>query len=138
MFQTNRRRYGFSLTEVMVCASLLLAVMSFVASISLRTHRIWKDIRLQKIALDEMSNQMESLTALSPDQLEQAIASLEISADLKQSMPLASLTGEVIQLEDSTQIELTLRIDGDQPQGPAKSHPLTLVGFLSPEPGVGS
>ena len=127
-------RAAFTLTELIVCASLLTTVMSFVATISIRTDRLWKDTRHQKIALDELSNKLEYLTTLSLPEAQQAISSLEISPNTRALLPRASLKGKIEQPPGSIQIVLTLEIDGESVARSTHHAPLTLVGFLSASP----
>ncbi|MEE2936121.1 MAG: hypothetical protein VYA84_09005 [Planctomycetota bacterium] len=127
-------RAAFTLTELIVCASLLTTVMSFVATISIRTDRLWKETRHQKIALDELSNKLEHLTTLHLTEAQQAISSMEISPDTRALLPHASLKGKIEQLPGSIQIVLTLEIDGESVTRSTHHAPLTLVGFLSPSP----
>ncbi|MDG2220025.1 MAG: prepilin-type N-terminal cleavage/methylation domain-containing protein [Rubripirellula sp.] len=138
MKHTHHRRAAFTLTELMVCASLLATVMSFVATISIRTDRLWRDTRNQKIALDELGNQLEHLTTLDLPGAQQAIESLEISADTRVLLPRASLRGKIEHPPGSTQIVLTLQIDGESATRTTHHAPLTLVGFLttSPDPKI--
>ncbi|MEM8665903.1 MAG: hypothetical protein AAGG48_00200 [Planctomycetota bacterium] len=130
--RTHHPRSGFSLTELIVCASLLMAVMSFIATLSIRTNRLWQDTRLQKLAIDELSNQLEELTSLDRAGAEKAIADLELSEAIRNSMPQASIDGEIVRINDSTQIVLTLWIDGKDGPTTTRHAPLELVGFLSP------
>jgi prepilin-type N-terminal cleavage/methylation domain-containing protein len=134
MKNRHHRRAAFTLTELMVCASLLATVMSFVATISIRTDRLWKDTRHQKIALDELGNQLEYLTTLNLPEAQQAIDSLEISPDTRALLPRASLKGKIEQPPGSIQIVLTLEIDGESVTRGTHHAPLTLVGFLSASP----
>lgn len=131
---TRHNRSAFSLTEVMVCASLVLAVMSFIASITLRTNRMWRDTRHQRIGLDELSNQMERLTLLELEELKRVLPDLEPSPMIQNLIPTVSIEGKVDERDDSVQIILTLAMDkeGDAVK---QSHPLTLVGFLSSSQG---
>lgn len=129
----KNRRSGFTLTELMVCASMLVTIMSLVASMSLRANRLWHDTRQQKIALDELTNQMEYLTTLDVAEARQALNELEISPAISQALPSATLTGELIEQPPLIQIVLTLEIDADTSSAPSRHHPLQLVGFLSSE-----
>ena len=67
-FQAVKRRYGnnrhgFSYAEVLVCATVLTTIMSLVTTSSFRISRVWKDIRHEKAALNELSNQLDWLTS---------------------------------------------------------------------------
>ena len=134
MKHAHLRRSAFTLTELMVCASLLLTVMSFVASISIRANRLWQDTRHQKIALDELGNQLEYLTTLDVREAQQALAGLEISPDARVVLPRAILKGEIEQDAGSNQLVLTLQIDGEPGTRHSRHAPLTLVGFLPSPP----
>ena len=63
----NGRRKGFTYAEVLVSATILTTIMSLVTVSSFRISRVWKDVRQQKIALNELSNHLDRLTALPVD-----------------------------------------------------------------------
>ena len=129
------RRTAFTLTELMVCASLLVTVMSFVASLSMRTNRLWKDTQHHKIALDELSNQLEILTTLDLSAAQQALPSLTISSQTLALLPGATLKASINQESSPAQVVLTHHLD-DEPETNRPQHaPITLVGYLnSPVP----
>ncbi len=131
MRRYRTQRTGFSLTELVVCASLLVTVMSFVTSIVIRVDRLWQDTRHQKIALDELSNHLEHLTTLDENEVHASLDRLEISEATRSSLPNATLEGEMVREAGSTQIVLTLSFGEVQSAGPPRHHPLSLTGFLS-------
>lgn len=131
----RQRRRGFSLTELVVCASMIATIMSFVASISIRVNRVWRDTRHQQIALDELSNQLEALTRLDLQAATARLEKLEVSPEAQSLLPGAKIAGEFLTTRDSTQLVLTLTLDAQRVSAVKRHRDYTLVGFL-PTPNV--
>ena len=123
--RARSRRSGTSMIEVVVSAGILLVVMSFVASLTFRINLVWKDIGQHRAAMNELSNQLERLTLLADDDLAAAIALLEPSAVISQTLPEPALAGELI--KDDWGNRLVLKLDWQRPH-PAK--PVQLVAWL--------
>jgi hypothetical protein len=92
----QRRRRAASILEVTVALSLLVSVLSMSVSLIFRHARLLTDQRHYRQALDELSNQMDRLTALPADDVAQVLTQLspsefaaarltavKLSADLK-------------------------------------------------------
>ena len=128
------KRSGFTLTELVVSATLLVTIMGIVAPLTVRSGRLWQDSRHRQLAMDELTNQLERLTALPPQQRQRAIADLVPPPHLRAAMPSAVITAETIRDEEGTRLVLRLIRDGDGPKLRSPS-PITLVGWLDPLPG---
>ena len=81
---TRRRRArigrrGYTMTDLVVAATLLVGIMSFVAPLAVRSGRLWQDSRHYRLALDELSNQLERLTSLDEGERDAALAELSVS-----------------------------------------------------------
>ena len=120
-------RMGSTLAEVMVSAVLITAMVSLISTIVVRSGRMSQQTRQAQFAMDELSNQMERITLLPVDQLEQAIKALEISDEFHSSVPDALLSGKVVRDDDSTRVVLDLDWQRNTP-----SLPLTLVAWVDP------
>lgn len=129
-FKPDRTRKGFTSTELVVASSLLVAVMSIVSPLAVRTTRLWKDSRDQQLALSELTGEVERLTAMDALAREAAIESLQPSAALAKAAPLAKIQVETIHDDEGKRIVLTL--DWNQPNLPRA--PVRLVGWLDPLP----
>ena len=62
-FSLRTVRSGFTLTELLVAATLLIAVLSVAAQLTVRTDRLRQDVRREQIALDELANQLDRILA---------------------------------------------------------------------------
>ena len=125
-----RHGNGFTLTEVVVAASLLVAMMATIAPLTVRSGRLWQDSRHLQLAMDELSNQMELLISLTPDQREAAMAKLAPSDHLLAALPEAVLNAESVRDQDGVRIVLKLSYGPPQP----RPMPVTLIGWLDPMP----
>jgi len=101
-------RRGTTLLECIVAASILSVAIGTVTMGVFRIGRIWTDTGHYRIALQEVSNQLESLTQLPPAQVQPAIESLAISSQVARSLGDAKLTGELVQDEFGDRVKLEL------------------------------
>lgn len=121
-------RFGFTSTELVVASSLLVAVMAVIGPLTVRNARMLQDARHQQIALEELSSEMERLTALQGNARMQAIDDLNPSPWLSRALPNAEIKGETVEDEDGKRLVLTLEWkDPNYPRAP-----LRLVGWLDP------
>jgi hypothetical protein len=128
----NRRtRTGFTSTELVVASSLLVAVMAVIGPLTVRNVRLLRDARHQQLALEELSSEMERLTALQGDARVQAIEDLAPSQWLAAAAPDVEIKGEMV--DDTDGNRLILSLDWNQPNYPRA--PVRLVGWLNPLPG---
>jgi len=136
-FRTNRQqviqnrsrllRRGFMTTEVVVAASLLITITSVVVPLAMQSKQLWQDSGRYRLALGELSNQLERLTGLEEADRETALAGLSVSPEVSRRLPNAELRGKTIEDRDGKRI--VLQIDWDRP-GPAE--PLTLTAWTGP------
>jgi len=117
------------MTDLVVGATLLVGVMSFVAPLAVRSGRLWQDSRHYRLALDELSNQLERLTSLDESERNAALADLSVSPRVRDRLPNPVLEGHSIHDRDGARLVLQLQWDR---VGPAK--PVTLVAWIDPLP----
>jgi len=122
-------RDGFTITELIVAATLLVVIMSVVASLTVRSGRLWQDSRHFPLAVDELSNQLERLTSLDEASRAEAITKLSPSIQMLDTLPNPVLTAETLADESGTRLVLHLAWDRL-----GKSSPVTLVGWVDPLP----
>ena len=121
-------RRGLLITELIVAAGLLVAILSVVMPLAVRSGRLWQDSRHYRLATDELTNQLEVLTSFDESELSTAISNLNISAPLQDTLPNPELSAKVVADENGTRVVLRLTWDriGN------KSTPVILVGWVSP------
>ena len=123
--QKNARcRRGFSYAEVLVCATVLTTVMSLVTVSSFRIARVWKDIRKQKVALSELSNQLDRLTMLPVEKVKESIGGLKPTDECRETLNQPAIAG-VVEEEPEIGHRLTISITWQNDFG-ERSRPLQL------------
>ncbi len=114
---SRRQRSAVTVIEAIVSAGLMLVVMSLVVRMTFSVDRVWRDVGQHRVAMQELSNQLDRLTMLPSDQLASAMKSLEVSEVVKRTLPAANLQSELIR--DELGVRIVLRIDWQRPV-PAK------------------
>lgn len=128
--QIDRRRPGFTSTELVVASSLLVAVMAIMAPLAVRTARLWQESRHQQLAMEDLAGELERLTALDPAARTEAMQSISPSESIAVAAPNAEIKAETVRDEEGSRIILTLNWnESDYPRAP-----LRLVGWLDPLP----
>lgn len=109
MNKIRSKRHGTTLVECIVAASALSVAIATVTMGVFRIGRIWTDTAHYRIALQEVSNHLETLTTLPPDQVQPAIDAIAISPDVARSLDNAKLGGRLVQdsFGDRVRLELT-------------------------------
>ena len=116
--------------EALVALTLLTTVLSVSVPMVVRHGRLLTTQRDYRLALDELSNQLERLTALPTDALPAALANLTPSAWAAARLVDVDLQGSMERLEFAHRV--TLRLSWDEPG--RQSAPLTLTGWVYPAP----
>ena len=114
------------MTELVVAAGLLITALSLLATLSFRSGKLWQDSQHYKLALDELTNQLERLTLLDEATLDEALGNLEVSAAIQATLSDAKLSGSKIVDEFGPRVVLEINWDRL-----GKPEPLRLVGWLS-------
>lgn len=122
-------RRALTTFEVVATCSVMVAVMGFVAPLVARNTRLLDGCRDYRIALDELSNQLDRLTHLPAEGLDRAIAELEPSPLATRHLPDAELTAQRSSDDDQTRIRLALSWRTEAGRRP----PLVLVGWTPRE-----
>ena len=131
---TRRRRArigrrGYTMTDLVVAATLLVGIMSLVAPLAVRSGRLWQDSRHYRLALDELSNQLERLTNLDEGERDAALAKLSVSPQVRGRLPNPVLHAHSI--DDSDGARLVLQLQWDRV---GHAMPVTLVAWIDPLP----
>ena len=124
------RRRGALAIEVLVACSLLLAMIGLMATLTSRIGGIVKETRYYRLAINELSNQMERLSSMERTECESALEHLSVSPEIRESLDEAQFQGRL--LDDSDGVRIVLELNWNR-NGPAV--PVSLVGWLKPTTG---
>ena len=124
----SSHRQGFTSTELVVASSLLVGLMGVVGPLAVRSSRLWMESRHHQLALEELTGELERLTAMDSRARANAVESLEPSVLLLNAAPNAEIEAETLRDQDGERLALTLHWNrGDHPRAP-----LRLVAWLDP------
>src|ERR1041385_154336 len=101
-------RRGTGSLDLLVSFTLLMTAMSVATPLIVRHERMVKSHRNYRLALDELSNQMDRLTALQSDKLSQAVKQISPSSFISERLPGARLSGELQHADFGTRVKLTI------------------------------
>jgi hypothetical protein len=124
----DRQRAGATMVELLVASTLVMAALSVWAPLVVRHGRMATGARHYRIAVDELSNQLERLAALEGDELTPAVEEIAVSEFAAARLPGAKLTAD-LEPADFGQ-RLTLSMTWDEPQRSAA--PVTMTAWVFP------
>ena len=128
-----RLRRATSSIEVLVAFTMLTTVLSVSVPLLIRNDRLLAAHRDYRVALDELSNQLDRLTALPSAELPQAMERLAPSAFVATRLPGAELNGQLEPGDLGT--HLTLKLSWDEPQ--RRHAPVALAAWVFAPPPTG-
>jgi len=113
-----RHRSGSTALEALVAFTLLSAALTFATPLVVQHSRLLKAQRNYRLALDEVSNQIDRLSLLPADELSNALSQLKPSELIAAKLPGAELRGKL----DDSDIgrRLTLRLSWQAQGSPTK------------------
>jgi hypothetical protein len=126
----SRSRHGTTIIEFIVACTLLGSVILFVVPPVIRIGRLQQMLRHDRVAMDEVSNHLDRLTQLRPDQIKQEVASLTPSEFAMARLPNPKLTGSLQDSEDG--YRLALKFSWNSPGRDVA--PLTMTTWIYPRP----
>lgn len=103
--KTDRR--AVSSIEALVALGVLATVLSMAPPLLLQNQRLLREERAYRIAVEALSNRLDTLTAMTPDKLRQAIGPIPV-----EGLSDASLRGELVEMDLGTRITLTVTQPG--------------------------
>lgn len=122
------RRSGTTLIELLVAFTLLTALLGAALPLIVRHQQLLASARTYRLALDELSNQLETLTALDAEQLPAALETLAPSPFATERLPGAKLNAVLDASGDQPRLTLSLAWD----ELGRRDKPLALVAWLDP------
>ena len=124
----QQQRFGVTAVETLVGFTLLTAALSVATPLVVRNGRLLSEQQDYRLALDEVSNQLERLSALPPDELAAALEELVPSSATASRLPTARLSGQ-LEAEDVGQ-RLTVSLSWEEPQ--RYRSPISLTTWIYP------
>jgi hypothetical protein len=109
------RRCGSTSYEVLVAFTLLTTLLSLSLSSMVRHGRLLTSEQNYRLALDELSNQLDRLTALPGNELSQAVKELQLTPFTAERLSDAKLVGEIAPTDIGQRV--TLRLVSRDPNG---------------------
>ena len=122
----RRERRGALLVECIVAAGVLTTAVGIVATIIVQQGRLAVATRHERLVLEELSNQLDRLTLLPPDEAAAALEHLAPSPRLVDALDQPRLVGQLRDDADGSRIELGL----EWSDGPGRERRRALVGWL--------
>ena len=104
----RRRRQATTLTELLIAASLIATLAVTYLPMLKKVSGFQRQLELQRLAIDELSNQLETLVTLSDDDWLPALANLQPSAEAKSRLDGVQLDSEIVPLDGGSRIELRI------------------------------
>jgi len=127
----NRR--GASSLECVVAFTLLSSVLAFMSPLVVKHRRLVNSQRDYRLALDEVTNQLERLMAMKSDDVERAVEQMQASSFVTARLQEAALKGEVRNVEgESSSMKKQVTVSLTWEQRPAA--PVTLTGWVESKP----
>ncbi|MGV3485762.1 MAG: hypothetical protein ACO1RT_15200 [Planctomycetaceae bacterium] len=117
---SKRNRRGVTFAELTVASALLIGGMSLVGRLVVTNGRLLQQSRHNRLALDELTNQLEWLTTLEGEALTAAIEDLEPSATIVDALPGPTLNAERVDDDEGSRLTLSIRWETPQPSAPIK------------------
>jgi hypothetical protein len=114
--------------DMFVSLTLLATAFTVITPLVVRHGRLLESQRHYRVALDELSNQMERLTALPAGQLAGAMRDLAPSPFAAERLPGATLVGELVPAESGSRVVLKMRWN----EPGRRDTPLILAGWAFP------
>lgn len=111
--------------EMLVSAVILCTTVTVLTSLLFKCGMIWRDVSFHRVAVHELSAQLEELTLLDADSVGERIEQLEPSAICADRLPEAKLTGTLV--EDSLGVRIELSINWKRA---VESKPIVLCGWI--------
>lgn len=97
--------------DLLVAFTLLVASMSISTQLVVRHAQLLKSQRNYRLALDELTNQLDRLTALSPSELTRAIEAIAPSEFVVGRLPNARLSGKLAEIAGGSRVSLDITWD---------------------------
>lgn len=105
-----RSRRGLTMIEVLVSGTLLTSALALSTPLLVRHTHLLSQSRQYRLAIDEVCNQADRLSALSEPEIRRELPTLALSDFAAKHLPGAKLTGEIDADELGHRLTLQLRL----------------------------
>jgi hypothetical protein len=129
-YSIRRSRRATSTLEVIVALTLLLTALSLSVSLIVRHGRLLIAQRHYRLALDELSNQMDRVTALPAEDVPQSLKQLSLSQFAAARLSAAKLSAELKPADIGQRV--TLYLTWNEP----REHNVSMSGWIFPRAGA--
>lgn len=119
------KRSGMLKIEALIAAVVLVAAMNFASMVIHRINRLWDQTHQYQFAINELSNQLESLTNLSREEAAIRLGDLRPSPACQEVLGAPRFETAIDNDELGTRITLKLAWQDPQPNAPQLSAWLT-------------
>lgn len=126
----RRRRHGASSLEVIVALTLLVTVLGLSMTLIVRHGRLLMAQRHYRQALDELSNQLDRVTALPVDDIPQTLKQLSLSEFAAARLTAGKLSAELKPADMGQRI--TMRLTWNEPH----EQSVSMTGWILPRAGA--
>lgn len=120
-------RPGTTIVECVVAAGVLMVAMGTVTTMAFRVSRVWMQTGHQRIAMDELSNQLERIIDAEPNKIDQMIDGIEPSEVAMTSLDEPELSATRVRDELGDRVTLQLQWRSPHPVAPVE-----LTGWIDP------
>ncbi len=107
-FRRSHSPRGVSIIEFVVACSLLGSLILFVVPSAIRIGQLQRDIRQDRIAMDEITNHLDRLAQLPPKQIQEELDRLAPSVFAKAGLPNPNLSGTLSNSEEGYRLALVI------------------------------
>ena len=118
--RNSRCRRGLSSMELIVSTSVMMAIIFVVAKMSFQIQGVWRDVDHHRVAICELSNHLDRLTRLTPDDAKIALQELTVSEPCARTLSNARLSGQLTKDELGFRVDLKLSWQTKYPSKPTK------------------
>lgn len=125
----NSHRFGFVSIEILVSATLLVALISSLAAMQYRLLLVAKDTKHYQLALHEAANQIIELQAAPLPKLDEAIELATINEEVLQALPGGKM--QIEKIADTKGTRVIVRLTWERL---GASVPVELTGWISTAP----
>lgn len=108
MFVNRARRTATTITELLVACTIVGTLLTSVVPVFVHTDRLNREMSRHRLALDELSNQLDTLTLLRPDEILTGLEDLTVDPTVAARFPESQLSGELV--AEDRGFRLTLRL----------------------------